>query len=278
MTLKEAEARLLAAGIEDARAEARILFKKIGGLADYALVGISAKCESAELESALSRRERREPLQYILGEADFYRERYKVTPDCLIPRSDTEILVDYAVKNLPRGGRFLDLCCGSGCVGISVLNNTEATECVSLDISSAAVALTIENAQGIGVADRLTALCADVTSPEHINLITEKSQKFSAVLSNPPYVTSRAYEGLAPEIFHEPKAAFVGGEDGMDFYRAITPMYKELIEQEGFIAYEIGYDQAELIRSVADENQMTCRVINDLSGNPRVAIFRNPKN
>ncbi len=267
MTLKEAESLLRTAGIENARHEARLIFKELGGAKDHELVGRDACSDSPLVEDAVLRRAKREPLQYIIGRADFYRESYKVTPECLIPRSDTEILVDFAVKNLTRGATFLDLCSGSGCVGISVLCNTENTKCISADLSVGAVSLTEENARLNRVDERLTVKQADVLS-ERIE------GRFSAVLSNPPYVTEAAYGELAPEIYHEPREAFLGGEDGADFYRALTPMYRDSIEDGGFIAYEIGYDQAALLETIARENGMSCEILYDLSANPRVAVLR----
>lgn len=266
MTLSEAIRLLKEAEIESAASEARQIFKSLGGFADYELIG-AVSTDKAEVSEAVRRRASREPLQYVLGEAYFYRECYKVTPDCLIPRFDTEILVDYAVKHLPRGAIFIDLCCGSGCVGISTLNNTEDTRCISVDLSEAAVSLTLENARRIGVRDRLTTVCADAME-------YAPSTRPAAVLSNPPYVSESAYGALAPEIYHEPKMAFVGGEDGGDFYRALTPKYRDIIAEDGFIAYEIGYDQSELIRTVAIECRMSCEIIPDLSGNPRVAVLK----
>jgi release factor glutamine methyltransferase len=102
----------------------------------------------------------------------------------------------------------------------------------------------------------------------------EISGEFFAVLSNPPYVTSEAYASLEPEIYKEPTAAFVGGEDGADFYRTLTPIYKQNIKKNGFIAYEIGFDQAEIIKKIASDNAMSCEIIKDFSGNARVAVLR----
>ena len=267
MKLNEAVKLLTRAGIEDARAEARMLFSKICG-ADYAtLLTSNPEYDDQRLVSAIMRRCEREPLQYILGEVEFYRESYKVTTDCLIPRSDTEILVDYAVKNLPSGAKFLDLCTGSGCVAISTLKNTENTTAVAIDISEATLSLAIENAERAGVAGRLTAKIADVFS-------TVEDGEFYAVLSNPPYVTEKAYAALEPEIYREPKIAFVGGVDGMDFYKRIIPAYKDKINENGFIAFEIGYDQGEAISSLAAEHSMTCEITKDLSGLDRVAILK----
>ncbi len=270
MTLKEAEELLSEAGIEDARHEARIIFAAVGGEPIYKLLTPNYSNETEEVKEAVLRRAKREPLAYIIGCVDFYRERYKVTPDCLIPRSDTECLVDFAVNNIPRGESFIDLCTGSGCVAISTLSNTEDTHATAVDISEGALSVARENAEFMNVADRIEFIRADVT---------EKAlcDKVFAVLSNPPYVSESAYRTLEPEIYCEPKLAFLGGEDGGDFYRVLTPIYRDVIKDDGFIAYEIGYDQAELIIGIAKENRMNVGIIRDLSGNPRVAVLRKPK-
>lgn len=266
MTLKEATALLSEAGIDNARGEARILFRHFGGFADYELLSPMLECSREELISAIERRTKREPLQYIISAVDFYRERYKVTPDCLIPRSDTEILVDYAVKNLSEGAKILDLCTGSGCVGLSVVSNLKDSTAVLVDISDSALKVTEENTARLGLCDRVTLVCCDATG-------TRIDGEFDAVLSNPPYVTEKAYETLDEEIYFEPRIAFVGGEDGANFYRAITPLYLD-IARRGFIAYEIGYDQAEIITKIAEENGLSAEILKDLSGNPRVAVLK----
>ena len=263
MRLKEAIDILREAGIESADYDARELFRLYVG----SPVMLNSECENPELISAIERRAKREPLQYIIGEVGFYRETYMVSPDCLIPRADTEILVDYAVKNLPEGACFLDLCTGSGCVAISTLKNTKNTTAVAVDISGGALAIATENAHKNGVADRINFQLADLTK-EVIDL------PVFAVLSNPPYVTDSAYEELEEEIYHEPREAFVGGDDGGDFYRRFTPIYKNYIAEKGFIAYEIGYDQADLLREIAGECGMSCEILKDLSGNDRVAVLR----
>ena len=267
MTLKEAEQILADNGIEDARHEARIIFAAVGGEPIYKLLSPSYECENEAVAEAVLRRAKREPLAYIIGWVDFYNERYKVTPDCLIPRPDTEVLVDFAVDNIPEGELFLDLCTGSGCVAISTLCNTKNTRCTAVDISEAALTVAKENAAFMEVSDRIDFIRADVTS-------AAVRDKVFAVLSNPPYVSESAYRTLEPEIFREPSIAFLGGEDGGDFYRILTPMYREVISDEGFIAYEIGYDQADLLKKIAMDNSMRCSILRDLSGNTRVAVLR----
>ena len=100
-------------------------------------------------------------------------------------------------------------------------------------------------------------------------------ERVYAVLSNPPYVCESDYRSLEGEIYHEPPHAFIGGEDGGDFYRALTPIYKDRIAEGGFIAYEIGYDQADLLCKIADDNDMSCEILKDLSGMDRVALASN---
>ena len=266
ITLKEAIKRLEEAGIPSPEYDARELFRAFANPLRTPLTQNVAS-DSDELLRAIERRVNREPLQYIVGSVGFYREEYKVTPDCLIPRSDTEILVDYAVKNIPAGERFADLCSGSGCIGISTLKNTKDTLCDSFDISDGALALTRENAALNGVDARITVTKKDL-------IRDEVEGEYFAILSNPPYIPKEVYEGLEREIFSEPEIAFVGGEDGLIFYERLTPMCKKAIKDGGFIAFEIGYDQAESLRAIADKNGLSCQIIKDYSGNDRVAVLR----
>ena len=267
MKLSEAIIILAEAGIENPRHDARELFRKIGNLKDYELLSPSVNIDLPELATAVKRRAEREPLQYILGEVDFYRESYEVTPDCLIPRQETELLVDFAVQSIPSGKRFLDLCTGSGCVVVSTLCNTDNTVAVAVDLSDEALRLAKKNAEKNGVSDRVSFLCQDVLKEPVVNSIF-------AVLSNPPYVTEGAYSALAPEIYKEPKMAFVAGEDGLIFYRKIVSLYKDIIDQDGFLAFEIGYDQADALREIARNNGMCVDIIKDYSKNDRVAVLR----
>ena len=269
MKLKEITERLRAAGIESAEYDARELFKAFSGSAERGIITANAESDSEALALAVSRREGREPLQYIIGSVGFYREEYTVTPEVLIPRADTEHLVDYAVRHIPTGERFIDLCTGSGCVAISTLKNTKNTTAVAVDISEGALSVAQRNAKDNGVEARLTLKIGDV-----MRGIDYPSGEFFAVLSNPPYVSEASYEDLEPEIYSEPKCAFVGGEDGGDFYRALVPEAKRVIKKEGFIALEIGYDQRELLYALAGENGLDAEIIKDYSGNDRVAILR----
>lgn len=265
ITLKEAIDKLKAADVPSPEYDAKELFRAFADCGEP--ITLRSQSDSAELTDALERRVNREPLQYIVGSVGFFREEYKVTPDCLIPRADTEILVEYAVKNIPEGESFADLCCGSGCIGISTLKNTTGTRCDSFDISDGAIALTTENAERNGVSERLKVIKKD--------LLTEDIEgEYFAILSNPPYIPKEVYEGLDKEIFSEPEIAFVGGDSGLIFYERLIPVCKRIIKPCGFIAFEIGYDQAESLISLAHKNGLECEIVKDYSGNDRVAILR----
>ena len=267
MTLREAIKILSDAGIESAAYDARTLFSTIGKMSPAELVSQNSECNSPALAEAVKRRAAREPLQYIAGEVGFYREAYTVSPACLIPRADTELLVDYAVKHIPSGKCFVDLCTGSGCVVISTLNNTKDTRAIAVDISSEALSVAKKNAKRISVSERLTFIECDVMSEP----VTESC---FAVLSNPPYVTEAEYRDLMPEIYFEPKIAFVGGEDGLNFYKHITKAYRNVISDDGFIGFEIGCSQGKALIEIAAKNGMSAEILKDYGGNDRVAILK----
>ena len=134
------------------------------------------------------------------------------------------------------------------------------------DVSERALEVAKRNAGLNGVSDRAEFLLADVMSEA-------ADGDFYAVLSNPPYVKPEVYSELEAEIFHEPKIAFLGGEDGCDFYRELTRKYKDKISSDGFIAYEIGYDQADALSQIAEKEGLFCKIIKDYSGNDRVAVL-----
>ena len=269
MTLKEAEALLCSAGIDEAREEARIIFERLGGIPRYRLTDLNAACDSARVLNAIERRRTREPLGYILGEVDFYREIYEVSPACLIPRADTEILVDLAVRLIPEGEFFLDLCTGSGCVAISTLKNTKNTTAVAIDISPLAIEIAKRNAERNGVSERIKFREADLFVSDL------REYRPYAILSNPPYVSTSAYEGLEGEIFFEPKIAFTSGEDGADLLRRLVEICKSVIKPEGFFAFEIGYDQGDIMRSLGEAHGLAVEIVKDLGSRDRVALFKN---
>ncbi len=266
MTLRETAAFLSSQGIPDADTEARLLFSHFSGLSPAALLADrTLSIDLPELQKALALRASREPLAYILGEAPFCNEVYKVTRDCLIPRFDTERLVEAAAELLPLGSHFADLCTGSGCIAISTLCRRPDTTAVGYDLSAGALAVAQENAARNRVADRIELLHADLLSA-HL-----PAGGFDAILANPPYITKEAMEALSPEVQKEPKTALFGGDDGLLFYRHFLQSFPNALKPNGFFLFEIGYDQEAAIRALAEEHQKQIRILYDFGGNARVA-------
>lgn len=251
MTLTEIENALRKAGIDNFRREAYILKEEFCGEA---------------LEKALSRRINREPLQYIIGRWDFYKEEYFVSPDCLIPRSDTEVLVEWLVKNLPQNAHFLDLCTGSGCIAISTAKNRSDVTGKACDISLGALTLAKKNATHNGVST-VEFSHADVTKKSEI------ADKFDCIVSNPPYIKTAVVDTLEKELSHEPRIALDGGDSGMDFYYAIVENFIGNLQDGGIFAFEMGYDQYNDASELAKKYNLKFTAINDYGGNFRVAIM-----
>ncbi|HBJ18211.1 MAG TPA: peptide chain release factor N(5)-glutamine methyltransferase, partial [Clostridiales bacterium] len=204
MTLREAAERLRAAGIPEPLYEARRLFEAFAHIPLSEQIGRDPSSDDPALCEALKRRAAHEPLAYLLGEWGFYRETYLLSPDCLIPREDTELLVEVAIAELPEGAYFADLCTGSGCVGLSVLAHTAGTRALLLDISAGAVETAKKNAERLGLTSRADFLVADVTAGV-------ADGRFDAILSNPPYIKNSVYPTLSEEVKKEPPRAFLGG-------------------------------------------------------------------
>lgn len=232
---------------------------------DERLLRAGVTDESA-LAAGLARLAAGEPLAHILGEWDFYDLTLRVTADTLIPRPETEHLVEYAIKHLPHGARFLDLCTGSGCVAITVLAHRPDTTAVAVDLSTAALGIARENATRIGVLERITL--------QHADILTEKQDvaSFDAILSNPPYIASAVVDTLDVSLSYEPRMALDGGADGLCFYRAIRDVQQAAVRPGGFLAMEIGYDQAAAMRDLF----AGVEILKDYSGNDRVAVVKIP--
>ena len=245
--------RLLAADIENAAWEAKLLCEKFSDDA---------------LEEAVQKRLEHYPLQYILGEWEFWRECYEVSEHCLVPRLDTEHLVEQAILRLPQGARFLDLCTGSGCVAISTLCSRPDTSAVAVDLFEQTLALAGRNAVRNSVEERVEFRLADVLAG------CAEENAYDAILSNPPYIRDDVVPTLSKEVSHEPAAALCGGADGLDFYRAILTKWKKALKRGGFFLFEIGFDQAEDLKKLAAEHQLRATVFRDYGGNDRVVLLQ----
>ena len=268
MTYRDVCSLLRKSGIDTAEWDAALLIEHFCGIDASAVQTFPTRnYESAELTEAIEKRCARYPLQYLIGSWDFYRQTYEVSPDCLIPRSDTEILVEKAIALLPPNAVFADLCTGSGCIAISVLAERPDTKAIAVEKFPNTLKVAQRNALRNGVEDRFTPLLGDVLSPSFL----QDGQLFDAVLSNPPYIPRRVLASLEPELSAEPVAALDGGEDGLIFYRAIVKNFAQHLTPKGFILFEIGYDQEQAHKAIAASCGFVCSVERDLAGNPRVA-------
>lgn len=273
MTYKEAAVRIEKSCGPNGKYEAALLFEKFLGLDAAALMTRRDEdFNCPELLAAIEKRESGYPLQYILGEWDFFGLAFEVNESCLCPRPDTEVLVETAIELLPKNGRFLELCTGSGCIPVSLCKNRPDARGTATDLFPETLATAKRNAEKNGVADRIDFLLADLFDIGSFE--NECKGSFDAIISNPPYIPKGDIEDLSVEVKHEPIAALDGGEDGLDFYRFIVGEYKKYLANDGVILLEIGYDQGVPIRQIAERNGFSCEIKKDLGGNDRVAVIK----
>ena len=271
MTYNEICMALANAEIENNRGEASMLICHFCGVNQAELLlRRDEDFNSEALAEAVEKRCKHYPLQYILGYWQFCNETYRVTENTLIPRQDTEKLVELAVKLLPADARFIDLCTGSGCVAISTLAARQDCRAVAVDLFDTTLEVARENAETNGVGDRLGFIARDVLAPEFM----EEIGKFDCILSNPPYIETKHIELLDEELSFEPQAALDGGDDGLDFYRIIIGEYGKYLSDGGTMLLEIGCDQAKAVAAIASSNGYGCEVFKDYGGNDRVAYLK----
>lgn len=215
-----------------------------------------------EYEIAVQKRAEHIPLQYIIGEQEFMGLRFKVNSNVLIPRQDTETLVEQVLKIVKPGMKVLDLCTGSGCVLISVLKNAPELTGMGSDISKTALLVAKENA-------KLHEVDAEWVRSDLFDNITET---FDVIMANPPYIPTGEILSLMPEVRDfEPENALDGGADGLDFYRKIAGQVKDYLNPGGYVYMEIGYDQGEAVSELMRNAGFTeVEVIKDLVRNDRV--------
>ena len=248
--------------------------------------------EGNALEEAVKRRACGEPLAYILGYRHFYKECYKVAPGVLIPRADTEIVVESAAKflginkmaagdvlNVPEYGkdlsdiRFADFCTGTGCIGISIANEIVRSggraEGVLVDISDTAIGISTSNVQ------------SQALKPEDIKVIKHdvlsscpELEKLDFIVSNPPYITNKEMDELDSVVKdHEPDLALRAGDTGLDFYAPLLNIAKALLKDGGALIVEHGYEQGDAVRAIFEQGGLeNCMTIRDYGGNQRVTV------
>lgn len=267
--LSRAYGKLRAAGVPDFRHDAQWLLAELFQVKRLGLTLMQDtpldEAREAAFEALIARRAAREPLQYLLGSADFMGHRLSVRPGVLIPRNDTETLAQMAIRRVKPGDRVLDLCCGSGCLAIAVKMACPGASVWASDLAQEAVSLTRENAARIGAG--ITVTQGDLFQPL-------RGQRFELIVSNPPYIPSDELPRLQAEVRFEPAAALDGGADGLSFYRAILARAPGFLSPGGWLMVEIGDGQAETFPSLLPAGFEPWRIVSDLSGLPRAAETR----
>jgi release factor glutamine methyltransferase len=271
--------KLKNAGIESYQIDSQILLSKVMDKDRIFIlthrdmpVGEDAAEEYMKL---IELREKKMPIKYMLGECEFMGYVFKVREGVLIPRPDTEVLVENVISRVKERGykRICDVCTGSGIIGITVAKECEETEVLCLDISSISLETAMENAKNLGVSERVEVVFSDL-----LGYALERELRFDVIVSNPPYIRTSDIGGLMADVKeYEPFEALCGGEDGLEFYRKITEQSMMLLRKDGMLAFEIGYDQrADVMNILAEKGFGNIATAKDLSGNDRVVLgFRN---
>lgn len=257
---------LEAAGIQEADWDARLLLETICGTDRNTLLVHGERPLSREEESKyqdwIQKRAQHIPLQHLTGEQEFMGLTFLVNEHVLIPRQDTEILVEEVMREMTDGSRILDMCTGSGCILLSLLHYSNDCLGTGADLSREALAVARENARRLGI--QACFLCSD--------LFDKIEDKYDIIVSNPPYIQTGVIGGLMDEVrLHEPLSALDGGEDGLVFCRKILEGCGKHLVRGGSLYFEIGYDQGEAVKGLMEKYGFSqVRVVKDFAGLDRV--------
>lgn len=261
---KAGVAKLEAAGVTDAAMDAWILFEYVTKM-DRTRFFMEKRTELSEsqridYDSLISKRAERIPVQHLTGVQEFMGLTFRVNEHVLVPRQDTEILVEEALKRCRPDMEVLDMCTGSGCIAISLAKLGKANV-TAVDISQEALQVAVDNG-------RTNEVSVDWRES---NLFEKLPETFQMIVSNPPYIRTDVIETLSPEVReHEPKLALDGTADGLYFYREITRQAVTHLADGGWLLYEIGHDQGEAVKAIMSESFSDVSVIKDLAGLDRV--------
>lgn len=246
--------------VETAAAMARHMLIQFSGKSNAEILTKRDEYASEEvcwqMEDGVRRLLAGEPLAYVLGDWEFYGLPLYVTKDVLIPRDDTVAVASLAIKQgmfLDKDPRILDLCCGSGCIGLAVASRVKDARVTLVDLSKEALAVARKNIQRNKMGARVTTVQADAmkAAPAFLG-------KFDLIVSNPPYVTKQEMDELPGSVKdYEPEMALFGGDDGLDFYRAIARNYSAVLKPSGFLCFEFGMGQGDDVCRILEENGFT---------------------
>ncbi len=267
MRYHEIAQQLKAAGVENAAFEAAELIKFFEKVSP--LLARTEDFNSEKLKCAVEARLSGTPLQYILGEWDFMGLTFAVSPACLIPRADTELLCQYIVDNAPKGGIIADLCTGSGCIAIAALRLRPDLRAVAAELYPETLEIARKNARLHNVEDRIRFIKADVTED-----CLEGS--FDMIVSNPPYVSTEEMKQISKEVAMEPPHALTDGGDGLSIIRRIIELYPKRLKKRAVLAIEIGWKQGEAVLSICQELGLDGSILKDIEGRDRVVLISKP--
>jgi release factor glutamine methyltransferase len=271
--LRDATQILQNAGVPEARREAGSLLSFVIGRDRTFLISHAEDelndHQVDEFRNVVERRAAGEPLQYITGVQDFFGREFRVTPDVLIPRPETELLVEAALEVNQAATFVCDVGTGSGCIAITLLCELNAARAVAVDKSPAALEIAKLNAQNLSVAERVEFVVSDCFD-------SLDSPEFDLIVSNPPYVSAGVIAGLQREVRdHEPLVALSPGPDGLSIIRRLINQAPQFLKANGHLLIEIGFDQGEAVQQLIDANVWELREIRaDLQCIPRIVVLR----
>ncbi len=280
-TITRASGRLAAAGISTARLDAEVLLayvikKDRAWLIIHGNDNLDSSGQKL-FEDTISRRSRREPLQYITGKQEFWGLEFLVTPDVLIPRPETELIVETAIRAVKEAGSrstIADLCTGSGCIAVSLAKETREARIFATDASEQALAIARENARRHGVSGRIRFLEGDLFGPlEELDV----RGGVDIITANPPYIPSGELAALQPEVRdYEPGIALTAGPEGIEIQREIITASVDFLNKRGVLIMEMGIHQAAALRSAAEDtgSYAVIEIYKDLAGIDRVIVAR----
>ena len=276
VAIRSAAERLSIAGVPEPRREASLLLRYAIGKDTAFIIAhpeyeLSSE-ESAKFETAVRRREQREPFQLILGSQEFYGLDFQVQAGVLIPRPETEILVERAIEILRRADRpttFLEIGVGTGCISVSILDSVKTATATAVEISEQALALAARNSHRLGVSERLELLRSDL-----FQAVPDRT--FDVIVSNPPYVPLPERPKLQREVVDfDPPIALFAGEDGLDAIRRIAAEAPRYLVRGGYLLVEIGHGQSESVKELFETDEwQDVEFLNDLQGIERTAAVR----
>jgi len=264
----------------DAGRDAACLLRHALGISQATMLADPARVltpdQQVAYEAMVLRRAANEPIQYIIGEQEFYGLALRVTPAVLIPRPETEQLVEAVLGQVKRAGlnstmRILDVGTGSGAIAIALAYHLPSAQIAAVDLSSAALEVAAANAARHGLAERIRFLESDL-----LDALSDGETSWDVIVSNPPYVPTADRESLHPQVRdHEPAAALFAGADGLDIYRRLIPQARATLRPNGLLALEIGHGQKAGIASLLSDWK-ELRFLDDLQQIPRIALARRP--